>query len=38
MYVNCGELNKRIEIVKRELIPNPRGFEGTVEETVILSC
>ena len=38
MYVNCGELNKRIEIVKRELIPNPRGFEGTTEETIIHSC
>lgn len=38
MYVDCGELNKRIEIVKRELTPNPRGFEGTTEETIIHSC
>lgn len=38
MLVNCGELNKRIEIVKRELIPNSRGFEGNTQETVVHSC
>ena len=34
MYVNAGELNQRIEIVRRVLETDPDGFEITTESVV----
>lgn len=38
MYVNAGELNKRIEIIRLTSERDPDGYEAGQKETVVRTC